>query len=53
MSEGPQGFEKFLSVFPSGGRVVLFVEQVLVHYSSQFVLFFRAYHCRTQICRAG
>ena len=36
---GPQGFERFRSIFPSDGLVVLLVEQVLVHFPSQFVLF--------------
>ena len=50
---GPQGFERFLSIFPSDGMVVLFVVQVLVQPPSQFVLFFRASHYRRQRCSAG
>ena len=50
---GPQGFERFRSIFLADGLVVLFVEQVLVHSPSQFVLFFRASHCRRRRCRAG
>ena len=42
---GIQGFKWFFSIFPSDGLVVLFVEQVVVHSPSQFVLFLRPSNC--------
>ena len=38
---------------PATASVVLFVEQILVHSPSQFVLLLRAYNYRRRRCRAG
>ena len=51
MWRGSQGFECFLSIFPSDGLVVLLVEKILVRSLSKFVLFLRALFLSTTSCR--